>query len=316
MRQRTERSMASVLPNLQPDAAPELTIQDRMPGRRGGTTMPTLTPLWLALGEIAQRLRTAETLSIGTDYDGTLTPIVGHPDEARLSPRMRDVLEKLARAPGSSVAVASGRRIEDLQAVLQLDGVFLAGSGGLETLDPQGRRELHVPEGRELPPDLEPALREWCARFEGARLEPKGPIFSLHFRQVEPRLQPAFSSGVRRRLAAVASRARLIHGKKVFDVMPIVDWDKAAAFRLGLAPDRLPDLLFYFGDDTLDEPVHAFVTRSGGYAVAIDRIASRARYVLASPDELLWFLEWLEREWSRLVLDPNGRPLRTLQHTA
>jgi len=56
--------------------------------------------------------------------------------------------------------------------------------------------------------------------------------------------------------------------------------------------------LFYFGDDTNDEPVHRLVRERGGIAVAIGRAVSAAEYGLPSPAEVVWFLEWLEREWT------------------
>jgi trehalose-phosphatase len=267
-----------------------------------------MTPLWLELGAIAGKLASAETLSVGCDFDGTLTPIVDHPDQVRLDPRTHGVLERLARAPSVSLAIVSGRPIEDLVPRLGLEQVFLAGSAGLETLDPGGQRVLHVPPDRALPANLEPLMQEWCARFQGAWLEPKGPAFSLHFRAVEPGLQAAFCSGVRRRLAPLAEQVRLVLGKKAFDVLPNVNWDKAAAIRSWLAARPAPDLLFYFGDDTLDEPVHELVASLGGYAVAIGRAASRAGHSLVSPTEVLWFLHWLEEEWARVLASPvKGR---------
>jgi trehalose 6-phosphate phosphatase len=273
--------------------------------------MPTLQPLWLSLDTIARRMRSANSIAIAVDYDGTLTPIVEHPDQAALSPRARAVLERLASAPGVNLAVLSGRQIDDLRTRLGFEGAFLAGAGGLETLDAAGHRHTHVPPGQGLPPELEPMLAAWCARFEGAWLEAKGPAMSLHFRAVSAAHQPAFCSGVRRRLARFRSGARLVHGKKVFDVLPAIAWDKASVIPRWLGSGPPPDLLFYFGDDTLDEPVYDLISsHPGGYAVAVDRIASRARYVLHSPADVLWFLEWLEREWGRAAGAPEPRRQR------
>jgi trehalose-phosphatase len=268
--------------------------------------MPTLKPLLQDLVGIATRLRSAATVAVGCDYDGTLTPIADHPDLAVLPPRTRQALDRIATAPGMSLAVVSGRRVDDIGSKLGLERVFLGGLGGLETLDLHARHELHIPPGRELPPELEPILTEWCQRFQGAWIESKGAAFSVHFRAVAPREQPAFCSGTRRRVARFAGRAHVVLGKKVFDVLPRIEWDKAAAIRMWLESLAPPDLIFYFGDDTLDEPVHAYIAQRGGYAVAIGRLASRAKYSLATPDEVVWFLEWLENEWARLTHEAPG----------
>lgn len=267
--------------------------------------MPTLIPLWLALGDLSRRMRAAKAVSLACDYDGTLTPIVDHPDHARLDERTHEVLARLVALPGMRVAIVSGRRIDDLRAMLGLDGAFLVGTGGLETLTPDGGHTLHVQEAEALPPELKPVLGEWCARFAGSWLEDKGPAFSLHFRGVEPREQPAFASGVRRRVAPFGDRVRLTLGKKVFDVMPAVEWNKATALAAWLEAQRPPGLPLYLGDDSLDEPAYPAVTARGGYAVAVGRAASQARYALADPREVLWLLEWMEREWSRLVGAPG-----------
>ena len=78
--------------------------------------MPTLKPLLQDLAGIAARLRSASTIAIGCDYDGTLTPIVDHPDMAVLPPRTRQALERIAVASGMTLAVVSGRRVDEIRA--------------------------------------------------------------------------------------------------------------------------------------------------------------------------------------------------------
>ncbi len=258
--------------------------------------MARLKPLWLFLGEIAGRLRGARTLVVASDFDGTLTPIVPHPDVAALAPRARRTLESLVALPRTRVAVLSGRRLEDLRLQVDVKGVLLAGAAGLETQDEAGRRERHVAPGRELPAELGPALQAWCGRFPGAWVEDKGPSLAVHSRALPARVQGVFAAGVRRCVAAGAPRARLVAGRKVFEVLPEGTWDKSAALVAwleGLAR-ALP---FSLGDDTVDEPVHEAVRRRGGVTVAVGRRSSRAEFGLPGPAQVVWFLEWLAREW-------------------
>lgn len=259
--------------------------------------MPRLRPLWLHLEEISRRLASARRLRVASDYDGTLARIADHPDLAALDPRVHRTLGALARAAGSRVAILTGRRIEDVRAKLPLEGVFFAGSNGFETQDESGRRETHVPATRGITPALAASLAEWCQRYEGAWLENKRATLALHYRAVKPRYQAAFRAGVRRRIATIRPPARLQHGKKVYDVLPDVDWDKASALRLWYSQGG-EGLLFFFGDDTNDESVHEAVGQLGGIAVAVGRTSSRAEFGVAAPEDVKWFLEWLEREWS------------------
>ena len=258
--------------------------------------MPRLKPLWLHLGDLAGRLRCAGHLGIASDFDGTLTPIVPEPDGARLAPRSRDLLERLVARSGVSLAILSGRRLEDLEERVGLRGVFYAGTAGFETRDPSGGHAVHLPPGAEVPAELREELERWCDRFPGAWLEDKRFSYSLHYRAVERSAQPAFGAGVRRRVHAHPRRARLVHGKRVFEVMPAPPWDKSSALERWLAGLPQEALTFYFGDDSNDEPVHARVRQQGGVSVAVGRASSHAEYGVPTCADVAWFLEWLERE--------------------
>ena len=75
------------------------------------------------------------------DYDGTLTPIVSHPEDAWLSDSMRQTLRSLAaRVP---VAILSGRDLDDVRGRVLVDGIVYAGSHGFDIAGAGGlRREL------------------------------------------------------------------------------------------------------------------------------------------------------------------------------
>jgi len=265
--------------------------------------MATLKPLWLSLGDLSARLRSSRVLNLAADYDGTLTPIVEHPNIARLPDRARQVLERMSRRDDVRVAIISGRNLDDLQKHVDLGGVFLTGAAGLETQSEGGQRTRHLSDDQVLPAELRGSLEQWCTRFPGSWVEDKGVAFALHYRGVAADLQPAFGAGVRRRVRPFRQTAKLVHGKRVFEVMPAVSWDKASAIEVWLDRAPEPGLLLFFGDDTNDEPVHELIRRREGLAVAVGRTVSRAEYVLPSPREVVWFLEWLEREWAS-----RGRP--------
>lgn len=258
--------------------------------------MPRLRSLWLALSELSERLQHADGLHVASDYDGTLLPIAEHPDQVRLNERARAVLHRMAKRDDVRLAILSGRRLDDLEREFNGGRLFLAGAGGLESRDEDGRRQVHLPSDRGLPDSLRQALESWCQRFPGSWVEDKRFSYALHYRAVPRALQPAFGAGVRRRARPHRDVAQLVHGKRVFEVMPAVPWEKSAALKMWLDARPSGGMLFYFGDDTNDEPVHRMVRERGGIAVAVGRTVSAAEYGLPSPDEVVWFLEWLERE--------------------
>lgn len=270
--------------------------------------MPRLKPLWLSLGALSQRLQNSETLFLALDFDGTLTPIAEHPDQVQLPERVRGLLLRLTRQEGLHVAVISGRRLDDLERLLGGGRLFLAGAGGLETRDEDGGRRVHVPPDVHLPEALRHELEGWCQRFSGAWIEDKRFSYALHYRGVAPALQPAFGAGVRRRARPHRGQIQLVHGKRVFEVMPAVAWEKSSALRLWLDERQAAGTLLFFGDDTSDEPVYATVRARGGIAVAVGRTVSAAEFSLPSPDEVIWFLEWLAGEWSARAAAAEASP--------
>ena len=258
--------------------------------------MPTLRPLWLILDDLSVRMRTAPALAVASDFDGTLTEIVEHAGQAELNPRVRAAIGALAALPDVRVGVFSGRPLSDLVSRMNLPGVFLSGVSGLETQDTHGTRRQAIAEGDAVPTALRQVLGEWCALHPGAWLEDKSVACAVHYRQVPQRLQPAFAAGVRRRLAPYRERLRVLPGKKLFEVLPAAATDKGWALEQWL-PAADPALVIFFGDDVHDEVVHPVVRSRGGIAVAVGRTSSRAEFSLPSPRHVLWFLEWLVREW-------------------
>ena len=258
--------------------------------------MPRLKPLWEALGQCSEQLRRQPVTWVGCDFDGTLTPIRDHPDSVALDPRCQKALGALSALEDVKVGVFSGRKLEDLTPRLGVPGLYLSGSSGLETMDEHGRREAHLSPGQEPPDSLRTDLAAWCQRFEGSWVEDKHGAIAVHYRAVQRRLQPAFAAGLRRRMNPLKSQFRLVHGKKVFEVQPAASGGKLEGLQRWLARGAEGATLFFFGDDTNDEPCFTAVREHGGYGVAVGRLASRAEYSLGTPDEVIWFLEWLLRE--------------------
>ena len=75
-----------------------------------------------ALEHVQEIAQSGDRLAVFLDYDGTLTPIVGHPEDAWLSESMRQTLQSLAaRVP---VAILSGRDLDDVRGRYSLMASF------------------------------------------------------------------------------------------------------------------------------------------------------------------------------------------------
>ncbi len=189
------------------------------------------------------------------DFDGTLAPIVMHPDEARVPPDVARALAELAvRLP---VAVITGRQVLDVRHRLGFQPTHIVGNHGAED-------EFDGPD-----PALVLALQPFRERAErmasrldpaGVSLEDKGASLAIHYRlapnPVEARA--AIEDLLRELPPGVITEP----GKQVVNVLVQGAPDKGDALtrlcrRYGV------NAAFYAGDDTNDEP--AFLRAAPGW---------------------------------------------------
>src|SRR6266487_3717855 len=210
-----------------------------------------MTPL--ALESVQEIARSGDRLAVFLDYDGTVTPIVSHPQDAWLSDSMRQTLQSLAaRVP---VAILSGRDLDDVRGRVLVDGLVYAGSHGFDIAGAGGlRREL----GAAYLPVLDMAeaeLREALAEISGAQLERKHFSVAAHYRNVNE--NDAFRVALA--VDAVAARhrdLRMMDGQRGYALLPDIKWNKAkgALWLLDtLGFERRNVRSIYIGDDSTDE---------------------------------------------------------------
>jgi trehalose 6-phosphate phosphatase len=234
-------------------------------------------------------------VAVFLDYDGTLTPIVSHPEEAVLSDSMRQALQDLAaRVP---VAILSGRDLDDVRERVSIENIVYAGSHGFDIAGPHGlRRQM----ASEFLPKLDAAeknLQEALDGISGARVERKRFSIATHYRNVKEHYVPR----VKQVVGEVAWRHRELRkmtGKKVHELQPDIDWDKGRALMwlldtLGLEGRNV--LPIYIGDDRTDEDAfRALEQRGVGILVSEEpRGATAASYSLRDPSEVERFLSEL-----------------------
>jgi trehalose 6-phosphate phosphatase len=222
--------------------------------------------------EIAPALA-GRRLAVFLDYDGTLTPIVAHPEDAVLDGEMRERVRALAGL--CLVALVSGRDVAFVIEQVAVDEALYLGSHGFDVVTPRGM-ELPQERAGEFERYLEPLaeaeerLTAAVAGIAGARIERKKYAIAVHYRQVAETDVAAVEEAV----DSVLSRQPLLRktgGKKVFELRPDLDWDKGRALAwvleaLGMGGDDVAPV--YFGDDLTDEDAFA-VVRSRGLAVVV-----------------------------------------------
>jgi trehalose 6-phosphate phosphatase len=238
--------------------------------------------------EIAGRSR---RVAVFLDYDGTLTAIVSQPENAWLSDSMRQALQELAVR--ARVAILSGRDLDDVRRRVNIDSIVYGGSHGFDIAGPRG---LHMQMATDFLLDLDVAekeLHEGLDGIPGARVERKRFSVAAHYRNVKENDVAA----VERAFGGVAARhpeLRRIDGKKVYELLPHIAWDKGKAViwlleTLGLDRENVRPV--YIGDDRTDEDAFRALQQSGiGILVSEQSQPTAASYSLKDPAEVERFL--------------------------
>jgi alpha,alpha-trehalase len=244
-----------------------------------------------ALDHVQEIAGRGDQLAVFLDYDGTLTAIVSDPKKALLSDSIRQTLQALVMRV--SVAVLSGRDLDDIRKRVAIDAIVYGGSHGFDIAGPRGLRRQEATKFLPALDAAEKELREKLAGIAGAFIERKRFSIAAHYRKVNendfPRLEEAVSEVVARH-----RELRRMEGKKVYELLPCIDWDKGKAAlwlleNLGLKHGKVCPI--YIGDDRTDEDAfRALEQRGVGILVSEEPRATAANYSLKDPSEVEGFL--------------------------
>ncbi|WP_243074673.1 trehalose-phosphatase [Microbacterium sp. SS28] len=147
-------------------------------------------PAPLATPESLDGVASATPLLVALDFDGTLSPLVDEPMQARMLPAARTAVDALVAVPDTFVALVSGRSLDDLRIIAEHDDdspLLLAGSHGAEYWIPgEGRIEpVDEPGALELRDRLRAEAERATADLEGVWIEPKTFGFGVHTRRMD-----------------------------------------------------------------------------------------------------------------------------------
>jgi trehalose 6-phosphate phosphatase len=197
------------------------------------------------------------------------------------------------------VAILSGRDLDDVRRLVDIDGIVYAGSHGFDIAGPRGLRKQVATEFLSIIDLAEKELKEELAGIPGALVERKRFSIAAHYRNVAGSDVSKVEQAVNK-IAAHHGELRKIDNKKVYELQPNIDWNKGKAVLLVLQAPELDDVFpIYIGDDLTDEDVfRALKERGVGIVVNKQPRLTAARYALKDPVEVERFLRDLS---ARLV---------------
>ncbi len=254
--------------------------------------------LFNRIEKILEKFKSAQRLLFFFDYDGTLTPIVNHPEKAKLSKEQKGLLTAFRNYPKFILAIVSGRSLKDIQRRVGLKGIYYIGNHGLEISGPGF--EKRYPFGKEVILELKTIrvrLEDQLERIGGLFFEDKGWILAIHYRNVDPQWVPSILMALKQEVKDSPIPLCIKFGKMVFEIRPKVDVDKGKAVLEVLNRLHSTNLFpLYIGDDQTDEDAFRILNQKGITIFVGPPSNSSAQYYVHGPFEVYQFLKMAKKE--------------------
>jgi trehalose 6-phosphate phosphatase len=250
--------------------------------------------------ELNQWVSEAERIWLFLDYDGTLADFTRTPDMIKPDAQLIDLIKRLVHKSSLRLAIVSGRSLRDLQALLPVKGIYLAGTYGIEVLTAEEERIQRDDYAVVRPylDSLKPLWEEIVAGRKGYYLEDKGWSLALHARFAPEKEARRVISSIQQTLnqELITDEYQLIKQQKFLEVCSArAHKGRAVSFLLNSFP--LPGArIVYIGDDTNDAEAFETIHDKGGVAIAVAQYfgyirSSGGDYVFKSPKAVR---KWLE----------------------
>jgi len=248
--------------------------------------------------QIKRKLSNKHILSF-FDYDGTLAPIAQTPQEAVIPKEAKGLLKKLSQKPNCTLAIMSGRALEDIKHVVGLKDIIYAGNHGLEIEGPKIKFESQVsPRLKSVIRNIYEDMVSRLSKIKGVLIEDKGLAISVHYRLVDEKDMQEFLgifSDITEPLT-VRNRVTIKEGKKVYEIRPPVAWDKGktalwllARQQFLVGEDKI--LPVYLGDDITDEDGFKALKKKGLTIFVGESKSSEAAYYIKNTEEVVRFMQ-------------------------
>jgi len=225
------------------------------------------------------------------DFDGTISPIVADPYAATLHPVCKSVLQGLASRTQETVAVLSSRTLGDLMLRVNIPGLCLGGSSGIEWQMPEGEMKQFEPDGDTRLENVRTRILPFIkplAKLPGISVEDKHWSIALHMRNAPAESKQKIVEYMK--AFHQNSMVGVYHGPEVIELQLLPEINKAFGVQklcglLGFKPAQ--GNLVYAGDDENDAAAMQWVQACGGIIFVVgDGPAVPGAKAVGSPFEL------------------------------
>lgn len=236
------------------------------------------------------------THAIFCDFDGTLVDIAATPDAILPPETLFSILDKLTRYTHQAFAIVTGRQVVNLAKHIDISRLCVSGCHGTELHIPSKHAKTLKTATIPLPVELLQKALSFAAEH-GLLVEDKKHTLALHYRD-QPSAEQLLDHFLQE---AVSPYPQLVvmKGKCIREIKP-ASYNKGSALEklMADAPFKSRTPLF-IGDDVTDEHAFEYVNQVGGVSIKVGKGETVAQFRLASPDEVLNYLERLIQEYKQ-----------------
>jgi trehalose 6-phosphate synthase/phosphatase len=224
------------------------------------------------------------------DYDGTLVPFFGKPEEARPGDDLIQLLKVLVLDAKNEVVILSGRDKNTLDQWFQHLGLSLVAEHGVWLK--QRQWVMTEPLTNEWKKEIRPILEAYREQTPGSFIEEKEFSLVWHYRKADPELGTMRVLGLIDELSNLTANLdlQILEGSKVVEVKNSAINKGRAALRW--IKKRQHDFILAVGDDRTDEDMFD-VLPEYAYSFKVGLSSSLARFNLESQEDVLLLLKKL-----------------------
>jgi len=258
----------------------------------------TQTPQW-----IRQHISAASNVWLFLDYDGTLDNFAPTPDDILINNKVVELIKQLHAHANIRVTIISGRRLSQIESLIPVEGVLLAGTYGIELKTAKGDKIERL-QYEKIRPALEELKLQWrklLKGHEGFFLEDKRWALAIHARFAEEKEAENIllnANAIAEKMIPLGS-FRLMRSQRFLEVSPILA-NKGKTVKYLLDSYPYPEaLLIYLGDDDKDEEAFEVIQDQQGITILVSgkKRKTKADFRIKSPHAAR---EWLTKLTNQL----------------
>lgn len=246
---------------------------------------------------LRENINLATSLWLFLDYDGTLADFAPTPDDVFPNPEVIELITNLSQHRLLRIAIVSGRRLKHIQTLLPVEGIWLAGTYGIEMQSPKGEL-IHQASYEEIRPTIKTIKKIWeniLNKQAGFYLEDKGWSLAIHAKDAPYSEAIEILTTARDKAVMEIGRSpfRILGGDRFLEIAPNkANKANAVNYLLGKY-QRTGSYSIYIGDDDKDEEAFRVIKNHGGTAILVSNepLKSLADFRIHNPRSV--------RQWLR-----------------